>query len=125
MTVKMDFKKYVEDFCVYSTGEVVFIDGETKSADFDTLDDPINLSIFRSGELRMKLEEKSGSPVLRVGFGSIDHKTGDFYEQINSGNLTENGVGRISASFLGSRTAIKATLSGGSFKITITGEFKK
>ena len=123
--MELKFLTHTQNFWVYSTGEAVFVNGETKDADFDTISDPINLSMFNYGEFRLKLEEKTGSPTLRIGFGSIDHKTGDFYEIINSGNLTENGVGRMAATFLGAKMAIKATLSGGSFKITITGEFKK
>lgn len=128
--VKFEIKKHVLDSLTYSTGEVIFIDGETKNGNFDTLDNPVNLSMFSHGELRMKLEEGSGSPSFQVSIGNIDEITGEYFEQIISGVITTNKIGKLLIgkefnSFIGSNVAIKVTLSGGSFKVTITGEFKK
>ena len=118
------YKRKTESDRLVMIGNVVFIDGETKDANFDTISEPLNLSMFKCGELRMLLEEKTGNPKLTISFGSIDEKTGQFYAEVVSPEIKKNQVGRMAASFLGSSTAIKATLSGGSFKITITGEFK-
>lgn len=125
MGVKLEFVKHVKDDFVFSTGEAVFIDAETKDANFDTKDDPMDLSIFSYGELRVKVEEKADSPVLNVSFGSIDRETEEFHEEGAFSELTANGTGTLKVANLMSRMAINATLSGGSFKVTITGEFKK
>lgn len=125
MGVKLEFKKYVEDYVAYSVGEAVFIDGEVQDAAFDTKDDPMNLSMFSYGELRIKVEDKVSSPVLNVAFGSIDRETEEFHEEGAFSELTANGIQTLKVANLMSRMAINATLSGGSFKVTITGEFKK
>ena len=125
MSVTLVFKKHVKDSVAYSTGEVVFIDGEVKSAAFDTKSDPIDLSIFSYGELRIKVEDKASSPVLNVSIGTIDHKTEEFHEEGAFSELTNNGTAMIKLSTLTTRMAINATLTGGTFKVTITGEFKR
>lgn len=128
--VKYEIKKHVLDSLTFSTGEAVFIDGETKNGNFDTLNDPIDLALFSHGELRLKLEEMSGSPSFQVSIGNIDELTSEFYKQAETPILTTDTtrqvlIGKEFDSFIGSRMAIKAMLSGGSFKVTITGEFKK
>lgn len=130
MSVIFTVKKHIVDSMTYSTGEVVFIDGETLSGNFDTIGDPINLSMFSHGELRLKLEEKTGSPVIKVSIGAVDHLTGEYHEQEVTQEITSEMIGNLligkqADSFIGSRMAMKITLSGGSFKVTVTGEFKK
>jgi len=125
MAVKLVFKKYVKNDIAFIVGEAVFIDGETKVADFDTKSDPMNLALFSYGDLRIKVEEKDESPVLNVAFGSIDHKTGAFHEKGAFSELTEEGTAELHVANLTGRMAINATLAGGTFKVTITGEFKR
>ncbi|GAH28455.1 unnamed protein product [marine sediment metagenome] len=125
MGVQLVFKSHVQNNVHFFTGEAVFIDGEEKDADFDTKDDLINLSIFSYGELRILVEGKDEAPVLNVAFGSIDHETGKFHEEGAFSELTENGTDMLKVANLTGRMAIDATLAGGTFKVTITGEFKK
>lgn len=125
MAVKLVFKKYVKDDIAFSIGEATFIDGETKSAAFDTKEDPMNLAGFSYGELRIKVEGEVGTPVLNVAFGSIDHKTGEFHEEGAFKQLEANGIDMLKVANLTGRMAINATLTDGKFKITITGEFKR
>ena len=125
MAVSLEFKKHIQDYRSLRTGEATFIDGAVKSAAFDTKSDPMNLSMFSYGDLRIKVEDKVSSPVLNVAFGSIDHKTGAFHEKGAFSELTENGIAELKVANLTSRMAISATLAGGTFKVTITGEFKR
>ncbi len=125
MAVKLTFKNHIQNHCVFCTGEAVFIDGETKDAAFDTKGDPMNLAQFSYGELRIKVEDNASSPVLNVSIGTIDHKTEEFHEEAAFSELTANGTAMIRLSTLTTRMAINATLTGGTFKVTITGEFKK
>ena len=122
--VNLTFQRKVQADICFLTGEVAFVSGETKNSDFNTFDELVNLAMFQSGELRIKLEEKTGSPSLQVMFGSVDNVTGEFHANVISSALTNNMVGQLPAAFLGTRMAVKGTLSGGSFKITISGEFK-
>jgi len=106
-------------------GEVVFVNGVSKSADFDTISDPIDLSLFDEGEIRVTVADKSSSPDLVVQFGTVDFKTGAF-DSSGAIEFTDNGHGKIKyTSGLFKKMAINATLSGGFFTVTITGEFKK
>ena len=128
--VTYNIKKHVLDSLTFSTGEVVFIDGEVKAGNFDTLDEPVDLALFSHGEVRLKLEEKTGDARIQIFFGSIDHHTGEFYTQVNTAVISSNMTGRLligkeQDSFIGSKVAIRATVADGSFKVTSTGEFKK
>ena len=106
-------------------GEVVFVDGLSKNADFDTISDPIDLSLFDEGEIRITVADKADSPDLVVQFGTVDFKTGKF-DSSGAIEFMDNGNGKIKfTSGLLKNMAINATLSGGSFTVTITGEFKK
>lgn len=125
MGVVLVFKKYVKNDIAFIVGEAVFIDGEVKAANFDTKSDPMNLAIFSYGDLRIKVEDKASSPVLNVAFGSVDHKTEEFHEKGAFPELTANGTAELHVANLTGRMALNATLSGGTFKITITGEFKR
>lgn len=125
MSVKLVFKSHVQNDVHFFIGEVTFIDGEVKSAAFDTLSDLINLAGFNHGELRIKVEDKVSSPVLNVSFGTVDHKTEEYHEEGAFSELTADGIDMLKVANLTSRMAINATLTGGSFKVTITGEFKK
>lgn len=125
MVVTLVFKKHVQEHVSYFTGEAVFIDGEVKDAAFDTKSDPMNLAIFSYGELKIKVEDKVSFPVLNVSFGHIDHKTEEYHEEGAFSELTANGIQTLKVSNLSAGMAINATLTGGTFKITITGEFKK
>lgn len=125
MSVQLVFKSHVQNNVHFFTGEAVFIDGEEKSAAFDTLSDLMNLAIFSYGDLRIKVEDKVSSPVLNVAFGSVDHKTEEFHEKGAFPELTENGTAELKVANLTGRMALNGTLTGGTFKITITGEFKR
>lgn len=133
MAIKLKVLNHITETLYHQTGEVVFVDGEVKGEDFDTLSEPINLSAFNHGEIRLLTEDKVGSPSFQVKVVTIDPHTGEFYTQITSPAITTATKGKLligkeSGSFLGSKMAIMATLSGGedeSFKVTITGEFKR
>lgn len=122
MAVTLVFKDYVKNHVAFSIGEVTFIDGVVKSAAFDTLSDLINLAGFSHGELRIKVEDKVSSPVLNVAFGTVDHETEEFHEEGAFPELTANGIAMLKVANLTSRMGLNATLTGGSFKATITGE---
>lgn len=106
-------------------GKVVFVNGVSKNADFDTISDPIDLSLFDEGEIRVTVADKADTPDLVVQFGTVDFNTGAF-DSSGAIEFTDNGHGKIKyTSGLFSNMAINATLLGGSFTVTITGEFKK
>lgn len=133
MTAKLVFKKHVQNHVAFSTGEATFIDGEVKSGNFNTITDPMNLSLFSHGELRIKVENMVSFPILDIWFGTVDHKTGEFHAAFRLGEVSKNGLYRMKVTDLTSRMAINAYLSNnklkeetdGSFKVTITGEFKR
>jgi len=106
-------------------GEAVFVNSESKSGNFDTKATPLNLSLFKEGTITLKVASKSSSPVLNVNIVAQDHKTGDWRIVGSLSELTENGSVSVEVFRLSHAMAIDATLAGGSFTITITGEFKR
>lgn len=125
MSVSLNLKKAVTEEYVHFWGEATFIDDESKSAAFDTKDTPLNLSLFKEGTVTLKATNKASSPVLNVNVIAQDHKTGDWRIVGHLSELTANGSVTIRFTDLTHAMAIDATLTGGSFTITITGEFKK
>lgn len=125
MSVSLNLKKAITNEYVHFWGEAVFVDGESKSSDFDTKNTPLNLSLFKEGTVTLKAANKADTPTLNVTVIAQDHKTGDWRIVGYLPELTDNGSVTIELFRLTHAMAIDATLTGGSFTITITGEFKR
>jgi len=117
--------KSVTDGDTHFWGRAIFIDGESKNADFDTKDSPLNLSLFKEGTITLKAADKDDTPVLDVDVVAQDHRTGDWRIVASFTQRNANGSETIRLTDLTHAMAIDATLAGGSFTITITGEFKR
>lgn len=125
MTASLELKKAETEEYVHFWGEAIFIGSESKNAAFDTKDTPLNLSLFKEGTLTLKVTSKASSPTLNVNVIAQDHKTGDWRVVGSFTQRTTNGSETIRTTDLTHAMAIDATLAGGSFTITITGEFKR
>lgn len=125
MTASLELKKAVTEEYVHWWGEATFIDDESKNAAFDTKDTPLNLSLFKEGTVTLKATNKASSPTLNVTVIAQDHKTGDWRIVGYLPELINNGSATVRITDLTHAMAINATLAGGSFTITITGEFKR
>jgi len=105
------------------SARVIFVDGEVKSANFDTKGEPLDLGIYNEGSITLKVAGKADAPVLNVNVVALDHKTGEPRVVGSFTEMTENGSRTIRITDLTREMAIDATLAGGSFTVTITGEF--
>jgi len=125
MAATLKLIKSVTDGYTHFWGRAIFIDGESKNANFDTKDSPLNLSLFKEGSITLKTTDKDDTPTLDVNVVAQDHRTGDWDVIGSFTSRTTNGRERIRITDLTHAMAIDATLAGGSFTITITGEFKR
>lgn len=123
MAAKLELENYEKTQFPYNIGKATFVDGESKSADFDTKNIPLNLAIFNEGTVTLKAADLATTPTLNVNIVAKDHKTGDWRIVASFTKRTTNGSETIRLTDLTRAIAIDATLSGGSFTITITGEF--
>jgi len=123
MATTLEFENYEEIQFPYNIGKAIFVDGESKNTDFNTKSTPLNLAIFNEGIVTLKAADLVTTPTLNVNVVAKDHKTDDWRVVASFTERTTNGSETIRITDLTREMAIDATLAGGSFTVTITGEF--